>query len=332
MDVAEVQAGKYGQHIVGKRYDLLTHAVYWTSLAAAQKKPVCSPDQAAALQVVAREAALATGKLTAEDIEKRAAGITLYPQHVDDDVAFVSVRGMIVVCVKSPEMKSPTVSYFRNWLRQNPRGRAMVNKIAMEDSDVGRLAQRFLFPAEKREGEAAAAAVAAQQRQADAAAYWRAQHPGQVLPGEVMNTAPVAEVVEDGAYEAEQPAPREEATAQADGAFTPHPAAANDNGAAVGLLPQGEKGTAAKKSLLKFNAGGAHQKQLEVTDGKGFALVVMETEKSAPTVLEEYDAQPDFAKLQAEAIEAGLARVYLYQREPNGIEMECVERWPAARR
>lgn len=320
--MAEVMAGKYGLHMLGKRYDLLTHAEYWTELARAQKRPTLQAEQAAALQRVARKAALATGLLSAEDIENRRAGVTLYPQHVDEDVARASIRGMIVVCLESPEAKSPTVGYFRGWLRQNPVARAIVNAIAAEKSDVGEMARKFLAPALIKEGRAVEAAAGAEAESQRAAEWWRTQNPGKTGNDAAAANAELGLGAEAYVDPELPPAEGEHQTLPGVAAVQEVNAGGN-----VGTL------TAPAKRLLLFHAGGAHAKDLEVTDGKAFVIVAKETDKSAPEVLEEFDTErPDWKAKTAEAAELKVARLYLYERAGNGKEMECVESWPAGKR
>jgi hypothetical protein len=177
-EIDTVQGGRIGRLMTGLPYLLLTHAEYWNERAGQERRPVWSREQAAEIQRVARKAALATGVLTAAEIEQRKSGISITPQHIDDDVALVSIRAMIVVCLEAPDYRSPTVAYYRNYMRKDARARRLVDQIAAGDDLAGEAARAFLKPQQIREdrerseqaAKLAEAAAAAEERARVAAA------------------------------------------------------------------------------------------------------------------------------------------------------------------
>lgn len=338
MEFEEIMGGRYGRFICGRRYDLLTHARYWTELAVEKKFPAMQPYQAAELEKVARKAALATGVITPEAIEKRKTPIALYPQHLDDDVARVSVRGMLVICMESIEVRNQAVGYFKNWLRRDPRGRGFVDAIAAEQSELGELARKFLKPAEIRDAREAEQAAAWKARQEESAAHWRAQNPGRA----------------DGSEELENPTPSPNSTRGplaergAEAAAMPEVASVDElkHGLSEAInksLPSNEQTEAAIRNAIenavtgeavatKFNGGGAHNRQLGVRASAVWVVVAKEKADSDAEVLEELSGKPDWAEKVAEAEGLGIARLYLYERSPDGKEMDNVESWPRVKR
>lgn len=88
-----------------------------------------TPEQAVQIQDAARKAALVTGMITEEQIERRILPLAIFPQSVNPEVAALSVLALRVLVEISPDKRSMEMGYWRSWLANHDRKKALAASV-----------------------------------------------------------------------------------------------------------------------------------------------------------------------------------------------------------
>ena len=90
-----------------------------------------TPQQAEEIQTAARRAAIVTGMITEEQIERRILPLAIFPQSVNPEVAAISIQALRVLVEISPDKRSMEMGYWRSWLANQDRRKALAASAAL---------------------------------------------------------------------------------------------------------------------------------------------------------------------------------------------------------